>query len=99
MSLADALKDEPIVKPTRKGPPPACDIYGVGDLEDFTTLRNRRLDGEVWVAQQRLVDAKRGVTKRVDNNKFRYHWSGKCGHWDHLRDEIDAILEADEVAA
>ncbi len=90
-SLAKKLAEAPItVTRSRRGPAAACDIYGPGDLEDYDEVHKRRLVTS-WVETQATVDKNLGV-RSIHIDKFRYHFSGKCGHWtDEQRDTIRAI--------
>lgn len=65
----------------RKGPRASCDIYGAGTLEDYLAVQARH-EAEVWKAVQVAVDTALGIDKPIKNDHFRYHWSGKCAHWD-----------------
>lgn len=96
--LAKTLADTPLARAPRKGPLPACEVYGRGDLEDFIALYARREAGEIWKAQQGVTDSNLGIETAIKNDHFRYHWSGKCGHWDHIRSELDAFLDEKDAA-
>lgn len=82
MNLAAKLTDAPAVAPIRKGPAPKCDIYGPGDHEVYEALHARRQRGETWSQVQAVLDDLLGIDQPVKNDLFRYHWNGKCTHWD-----------------
>lgn len=87
-SLASKLAAAPLTTAkSRRGPVAACDIYGPGDLDDYEQVNNRR-QLTSWSETQATVDEIRGV-RSIHLDKFRYHFSAKCGHWtDEQRDEI-----------
>lgn len=88
MSLAAKLAKMPPPPPeTRRGPPPACELYGTGSLEDYLVVKDlRQPHPRTWKYAQAAVDAALGIPadKRIKNDLFRFHWSGKCAHWDGL---------------
>lgn len=85
MSLAELLADVPIARTTRRGPTPACEVYAKHvTLTDLLALKERRDNGEEWRDQQRLVDERLQITKPIKLDHFRYHWNGKCAHWDGI---------------
>lgn len=93
MDLADALSTVKVVaQPTRRGPVPDCDVYGDGTLKDYLAVDARRRRTS-WAEAQRAIDGLLGV-KPIKFDKFRYHWRGRCSHFDAIRDEIDALREA-----
>lgn len=79
--IASKLAAAPTIRLTRKGPPPACEVYGPGDTAVVDVIDERRLNGETWVAIQHLLDGILGISKPIHNDKFRYHFTKKCGHW------------------
>jgi hypothetical protein len=82
MNLAQQIAAVPPSKTTRKGPPPVCEIYGPGDLEVLAVIQQRKTDyQESWADIQRLVDEVLGIERPIRNDKFRYHFTQKCGHW------------------
>lgn len=82
MDVASKLAAAPPLKVTRKGPPPACEVYGPGDQAVVDVIDDRRRSGETWQAIQRILDGILGIEKPIHNDKFRYHFTKKCGHWD-----------------
>lgn len=71
-------------KATRKGPRPVCEVYGPGDVAIFHVLHERRANGETWVQVQTVLDSILGIKNPIHKDKFRYHWSGGCSHWDGI---------------
>ncbi len=90
MSIAQQLASAPIAASrSRRGPAAACDIYGKGDLDLYDVVHDRRNRTSWSEAQASLDDILKVRSIHID--KFRYHFSGKCGHWtDEQRDEIRA---------
>lgn len=85
MTLAEKLTSAPPApRATRKGPIAACDIYGPGDRAAYDVIQQRRANGEYWADVQRIVDEALGIEKPIRGDNFRYHWSGKCAHWDGI---------------
>jgi hypothetical protein len=82
MDIASKLAAAPTMKVARKGPPPACEIYGPGDDSVVQVIEQRRANGETWLVIQRILDEILDVPKAIHNDKFRYHFTKKCGHWD-----------------
>jgi hypothetical protein len=67
----------------RMGPAPKCEVYGRGDVRLYEILHARRNDmGETWAEVQAVLDGILGIEKPIHKDKFRYHWSGHCAHWD-----------------
>jgi hypothetical protein len=88
MSLADAITKAPLTRtPIRKGPPPGCDIYGEGTVEDFRAVDARR-KATTWAEAQATVDRLLGITTPIKLDMFRYHWRGRCSHFDAIRGEL-----------
>lgn len=89
-AIAQNLPTVEARKRARKGPLPSCGVYGTGDLDDFAAIHARRAQpGETWATVQAATEEASGLP-RIKGDHFRYHWWGKCAHWDHVRDEIDA---------
>ena len=85
MDAAQKFAAAPPADRIRKGPPPRCDIYGPGDPDLYRILHDRRINGnETWIQVQQVLDAVLGVATPIKSDLFRYHWSGKCGHWDGI---------------
>jgi len=71
----------------KRGPANVCGPIYAPDLEDAEAINDFRLrPGESWATAQAQYDALLGVTKRITNDKFRYHWRRRCFCWpDELR--------------
>lgn len=82
---------ETVATRIRRGPTGECDIYGDGDLEDWRAVQNLRRQTS-WAIAQRAVDEALGLSKRIDNDKFRRHFRMKCWHW--TQDQRD-VAEAE----
>lgn len=89
--LAESLAGIDLDVRVRRGPTGACDVYGSGDLDDWREVeRIRRATS--WAIAQATVDETLGI-ESIDEDKFRYHWRGKCWHWTtEQRAEIKAGL-------
>ncbi len=71
----------------RRGPANVCsDIYEP-DLEDAQAIQEfRHRPQESWSTAQAMFDQLAGVTRKIPNDKFRYHWRRRCWCWpDDLR--------------
>lgn len=64
----------------RRGPTGECDIYGDGDIEDWTAVQMLRLR-KSWAVAHREVDKAERTKTPIEPHAFRYHWGGKCWHW------------------
>jgi hypothetical protein len=96
MDLADALSTAAVTQTrTRRGPAPECEVYGEGTVRDYLAVDARRKKTS-WAEAQATLDALMGVKPAIKNDKFRYHWRGRCSHFDAIRSEIDALREAAE---
>lgn len=81
-TLADKLAELPPARSTRKGPPPACEVYGDGDPDLSAVIEQRKTDhGESWADIQRLIDGLLGIETPIRPDRFRYHFTKKCIHW------------------
>ena len=80
MSLLKSLDDSAPIERDRRGPLAACDIYGDGYVEDARKVDALRRE-RTWKGAQRLIDAHLGIERPINNDKFRYHWGLRCGHW------------------
>jgi len=80
--LTEKIADLPAPSNARKGPRAACSIYGVGDIDDYQHIQQRHDNGQTWRSIQTLVDEALGIEQRIKTDLFRYHWTGKCAHWD-----------------
>lgn len=71
----------------RRGPANLCAPIYDADLEDAQAIEEFRLRrGESWATAQRKFDEMLGVSQRIPNDKFRYHWNRRCFCWpDDLR--------------
>ena len=41
-----------------------------------------------WAEAQRTIDALLGIEKPLKMDNFRYHWRGRCSHFDAIRGEL-----------
>lgn len=88
MNLADALASAEITqRRTRPGPAPECDIYGEGTIEDYRAVDQRR-QLTSWAEAQRTIDTILGIKAPIKLDQFRYHWRGRCGHFDAIRGDL-----------
>lgn len=71
----------------RRGPTNVCAPIYEADLEDAAAIEEfRNRPGESWATAQTMYDQLAGVTVRITNDKFRYHWRRRCFCWpDDLR--------------
>ena len=71
----------------RRGPANVCGGIYDSDPEDAQAIEDfRRRQGESWATAQAMFDQLAGVTRKIPNDKFRYHWRRKCWCWpDDLR--------------
>lgn len=71
----------------RRGPANQCEGVYEPDAEDAEAIDEfRKRPNESWATAQTRFDQVKGVTKRIKNDKFRYHWRRKCFCWpDDLR--------------
>lgn len=73
----------------RRGPTNLCEPIYEPDLEDANAIDEfRKRPGESWPTAQAMYDDLLGVekSKRIINDKFRYHWRRRCFCWpDDLR--------------
>jgi len=88
MDLADALATAEVAqRRTRRGPTPDCDIYGEGTVRDYRAVNARRQQTS-WAEAQRATDALLRIEKPIKLDNFRYHWRGRCAHFDAIRGEL-----------
>ena len=88
MDLADALPTAKVVaQPTRRGPAPECEVYGEGTVRDYRAVAARR-QRTSWAEAQRTIDALLGIETPIKLDNFRYHWRGRCSHFDAIRGEL-----------
>jgi hypothetical protein len=79
--LAATIANADVPAPrTRRGPSADCDVYGPGDLEDYDAVDDLRRRTS-WAHAHAEVDKAAGIERRFVNDKFRYHWRMRCGHW------------------
>lgn len=71
----------------RRGPANQCFGVYAPDLEDAQAIDDfRRRPSESWPSAQAMFDDLAGVTRKIPNDKFRYHWRRRCFCWsDDLR--------------
>ena len=88
MDLADALSTAAVTQTrTRRGPAPECEVYGEGTVRDFRAVDARRQQTS-WAEAQRTIDALLGIEKPIKLDNFRYHWRGRCSHFDAIRGDL-----------
>lgn len=83
-SLADALPKYESGKRGLHGKPASCDIYGLGDIDDWRAVQGiiaRRDKDGGWHGAQAKVDEALKITEPLTYHQFVHHWSRKCGHW------------------
>lgn len=71
----------------RFGPPNMCEGIYEPDLEDALAIEEfRKRPRESWATAQAMFDNLAGTTRKIPNDKFRYHWRRRCFCWpDDLR--------------
>ena len=88
MDLADALSTAAVTQTrTRRGPAPECEVYGEGKVHEYRAVNDRRLRTS-WAEAQRTLDLLLGIEKPIKLDNFRYHWRGRCSHFDAIRGEL-----------
>lgn len=88
MNLADALASAAVVQQrTRRGPAPECEIYGDATLDDYRAVDARRRRTS-WAETQRVIDDLLKISAPIKLDNFRYHWRGRCSHFDAIRGEL-----------
>lgn len=88
MDLADALATADVAqRRTRPGPAPECGIYGEGTVRDYRAVDARR-QRTSWAEAQRTIDELLGIETPIKLDNFRYHWRGRCSHFDAIRGEL-----------
>jgi hypothetical protein len=86
--LADKLAaSPPSEERVRRGPSNRCSQIYDADLEDANAIDEfRKRPTESWSTAQTRFDKLLGVTQKIPNDKFRYHWRRRCWCWpDDLR--------------
>lgn len=71
----------------RRGPANQCFGIYEPDLEDAEAINEfRQRADQSWATAQVHFDGLAAVTRKIANDKFRYHWNRKCWCWpDDLR--------------
>lgn len=66
----------------KRGPDNQCAPVYEADLEDAEAIQEfRKRPGESWATAQTRWDEILGVSNRIPNDKFRYHWRRRCFCW------------------
>lgn len=67
----------------RRGPQNKCfPLYGVGDIDDWDAMEERRLDGGLaWAEVQVYLDGLLDITDPLLLDKFKHHWRRFCRCW------------------
>lgn len=82
-AAAKKLAEAPSV-PVRikRGPNNQCLGVYDPDLEDALAIDEfRHRPGQSWATAQTRFDELLHVTRKIPNDKFRYHWRRKCFCW------------------
>jgi hypothetical protein len=74
----------------RRGPTGACAVYGPGDKEDWIAVDALRREHS-WQTARAIVHEQLNLGALPDQDKFRYHWRGRCACWS---DDLKAWIEA-----